>query len=430
MSMELDDLLEKEGLDATGIEDALTWARGRAAELVRGVDGDPELGPLLGGAGSSSLDEGPPTPGPMAPRPPAPPPMYSDLRGLQAAFLAEEGEEAAELPDVGAVLRVFKKARTEPPAAVVGAGPDDTAGDDEAMRSDETTQAADGEAAGKHPEADDAQGVAEPADEGYLAEAAIEPPAVDDAVPDPDGHAADASDGAAAHDLPAPPEADLDPLAGIDFDDLPGLDEDDEEDDHTHVDLPSPSLSAGSAVAADHEIDGRITMVPSEGSEMTLPSMQAPLNDASLKALLAEEGLPSGDLTERTVNPLLGARAEPLAEEAETSSTSNPSALAAGDTVVPPEEPAAEPSASPAEVVEAVDVDEIEMLDDDDLLMFEEEEDEPEEVPEWKQALVSAQLDAEGAPPEPAADEGSADEGSADGEPPADDGQDVDLGDL
>src|SRR5690606_5497210 len=46
--MELDDLLRGEGLDAEGVEDALAWARRRAAELVRGIDGDPELGPLLG----------------------------------------------------------------------------------------------------------------------------------------------------------------------------------------------------------------------------------------------------------------------------------------------------------------------------------------------------------------------------------------------
>src|SRR5688572_14648886 len=98
--MELDDLLKEVGLDAAGLEDALVWARGRAAELVREIDDDPELGPLLGTAKPMAPSEAP-RPRRVEPAPPVedkPRPLFNDLRGLQAAFLAEAEEEDAELP--------------------------------------------------------------------------------------------------------------------------------------------------------------------------------------------------------------------------------------------------------------------------------------------------------------------------------------------
>ncbi len=373
--MELDDLLKKEGLDAAGVEDALEWARDRAAELVREMEGDPELGPLLDGgmalpsaAAAVSTDAGPA---------PAAPPMYSDLHGLQVAFLSEQDEEAQELPEVGAVLRVFQKARTGTAQSPAEEG--------EPVVEASADEASAAEASAAEASADEAS-----ADEASAAETS----------------AAEAVDGSAEEQVPEPPEADLDPLAGIDFDDLPGIDDDDDEEgeddaDHTLVDLQLGGSLMERLRGAEQARDAGTTMAPSDGSEMTLPSMQAPLTEAKLTALLAEAAQPSGDLTERAHNPLLGDSA---------SSEAAPSGEAARATEVP-----REPTA-PVMVVEA---DEIELLDDDDLLLVEEEEDDDDDagvsVPEWRQALVSAQHEREEAAEPP---------------PPPDEDDDVDVGDL
>lgn len=378
--MELDDLLKNEGLDAAGIEDALAWARRRAAELVRDVDGDPELGPLLDGARVVSDLEGA-LPSASASRVAAataakadpPRPLFTDLRGLQAAFLAEGDEdEDSDLPEVGAVLRAFQKGRPSSRAT------------DATM-----TYAASLGAVDEPPVDEPAPEVATEAS-GEPAQAA----ATGDAEPA-------SAEPAQPHGVPAPPEADLDPLAGIDFDDLPGVDEDDEEDDHTHVDLPSP---ARVAAGGDVDLEGRITMVPVDGPDSTLPSMQ--MAEVTLTAGRIDASLSVGDLTERTLNPLL-VPAEPTGEV--TVTAANPLRGASPETAVSAEVPApavVEPTAAqePAEV----EADEIELLDDEDLLMVEEEE-EPDEVPEWKQALASAQPDTPAGPAP--ADEGDVDLG-------------------
>jgi hypothetical protein len=81
-------------------------------------------------------------------------------------------------------------------------------------------------------------------------------------------------------------------------------------------------------------------------------------------------------------------------------------------------EPAEDPEpaqveAAPSEA-EPTEVEDFELLDDDDLLLVEEEEEEEaesDEVPEWKQALVSAQLD------EKARKRAATDSGDDDGDP-------------
>lgn len=524
--MELDDLLRKEGLDAAGLEDALAWARRRAAELVRDVDRDPELGPLLDGAtlvaadveGARGLDpvvvhapaerswpEAPREPerepdpvvaeaSPVVAAPdeqpaievdravaaqderspaaveepdamPAPEqdavtlragsgplgasaraetsqprPLFADLRGLQAAFLAESDEEDDELPEVGAVLRAFQKgksrsvrsasgstraavttpvdeveARPAPasaPQEVVAAKGGPREPDAPVPRRRPTPEVTPHRASAEHVAAGpaggssaDAEAVPEALEPSAELEADVpgeteatvpgaRPPVAPDDQPDVASAVVD-------HGLPAPPEADLDPLAGIDFDDLPGVDEDDEEDDHTHVDLPSP---ARVAAGGDVDLEGRITMVPVDGPDSTLPSMQ--MAEVTLTAGRIDASLSVGDLTERTLNPLL-VPAEPTGEV--TVTAANPLRGASPETAVSAEVPApavVEPTAAqePAEV----EADEIELLDDEDLLMVEEEE-EPDEVPEWKQALASAQPDTPAGPAP--ADEGDVDLG-------------------
>lgn len=415
--MELDDLLKNEGLDAAGIDDALAWARRRAAELVRDVDGDPELGPLLDGARVVSERQGstpPVSPSRVAASTAAkadpPRPLFTDLRGLQAAFLAEGDEdEDADLPEVGAVLRAFQKAR---PAR---AGASDASGEVPTAPADATMTYAGGVGvAADEPRGDEPRPGSRPATAAELAESAptatdatdeppqttpsgeAEPPVSAEPVSAEPGSAEPASaEPASGHGVPAPPEADLDPLAGIDFDDLPGVDEDDEEDDHTHVDLPSPGRLAA---AGEADLEGRITMVPVDGPDSTLPSMQ--MAEVTLTAGRIDASLSVGDLTERTLNPLL-VPAEPTGEVTVTAPNplrgGSPEAAASGTAPAVVEPPAAQ---EPAEV----EAEEIELLDDEDLLMVEEEE-EPEAVPEWKQALASAQ------PHEPAPDDESGDEG-------------------
>lgn len=415
MSMELDDLLKKEGLDAAGIEDALAWARRRAAELVLDVDGDPELGPLLDGA--KLVIAGEPAPpralaspaAPLAPTKAEPPrPLFSDLRGLQAAFLAE-GDEDEELPEVGAVLRAFQKGRSGPSRAAAPVEAKATVSPDASGEATATAAA---------PTATQDDAPAATRDEAVLAEAGssptaspapaiAEPPAAASDEPDPtEGSTADAD----AHGVPAPPEADLDPLAGIDFDDLPGVDEDDEEEDHTHVDLPV----LGRTAASEH-LDSRVTMVPVDGPDLTLPSMQAPLAEVTLTQGRIDAALATGELTERTLNPLLPAdvsgEVTVTAKAPNAPPGASPESVVMTDVTAPATvEPAAAASDEPAEA----EAEEIELLDDEDLLLVEEEPEE-DEVPEWKQALASTRVEGEKAKRAAA--------------PAPDDEGDVDMGD-
>jgi hypothetical protein len=422
VSMELDDLLKEVGLDAAGLEDALVWARRRAAELVREIDDDPELGPLLGTAKPMAASEAP-RPRRVEPKPTVedkPRPMFNDLRGLQAAFLAENEDEDADLPDVGAVLRAFKKGRTGSfPVLAASAGPI-TATEDEPLlatsdaartvtsprdeartepqRESEATAAAsrfslDDADAPRHTAAEDLDETPEPADD-VLAEvgAAEQAPATDDEPTsealatrsEADDEAAD-DEAAALESVPAPSEPELDPLAGIDFDDLPGMDEDDEDDDHTYVDLPSPSLLAAAVAAVgERELDNRTTMVPMDGPDLTLPSMQAPHLELGLGR--QAEGLPTvGELTERTRNPLLSA--EPPGEVTVTSMAPHPARGAGPDTAV---SDITAPSSVEA-AAEEEPAEEFELLDDEDLLLVEEEP-EDDDVPEWKQALANTHV--------------------------------------
>jgi hypothetical protein len=485
--MELDDLFKEEGLDAAGVEDALAWARRRAAELVRDVDGDPELGPLLDGIELDGIElgriavvgasEGPrpratestPVPSPAGLEEKRP--LFTDLRGLQAAFLAENEDEDADLPEVGAVLRAFKKGKgragsgpvrsatataakprlsldgeagpdtmlsladlraearaeveleTAAPeaapqsmaaAAVSDAATDDAQPDDAAAATDEGAPTLDraeerddrAEESDDRPEESDdrpeesddrAEAASDDQDDAELdADATLPTVATGDATETTDDASTEATVAADAsepptgdtieveseHGLPAPPEADLDPLAGIDFDDLPGVDEDDEEDDHTHVDLPAP----GRVVEMD-DGEGRTTMIPTDRADMTLPSMQAPL--AELGRPRVDGSVPAGELTERTRNPLL--LAEPMGDVTVTAMAPNPMRGASPETSVTDIADVTAPAeveAAPADEADEEPAEDIELLDDEDLLLMEEE---PEEEPEWKQALKSVE---------------------------------------
>ena len=108
--------------------------------------------------------------------------------------------------------------------------------------------------------------------------------------------------------------------------------------------------------------------------------MQAPL--AELGRPRVDGSLPAGELTERTRNPLLPA--EPMGDGTVTAMAPNPMRGASPDTSVTD---AAAPVAAPADEADEP-AEDIELLDDEDLLLMEEE---PEEEPEWKQALKSVE---------------------------------------
>lgn len=92
--MELEELLQAEGIAAEDLEDTLAWARGRAEELAAELSADAELGPLLTGEGVS---EPVPLPDRSVAAEPAPEPEPSPP-AESAASLADElaAELAAE----------------------------------------------------------------------------------------------------------------------------------------------------------------------------------------------------------------------------------------------------------------------------------------------------------------------------------------------
>ena len=92
--MELEELLQAEGIAAEDLEDTLAWARGRAEELAAELSADAELGPLLTGEGVSEpvpLPDRTPEPEPDAPEPIA--------RGGTEPSLSPPVESAASLAD-------------------------------------------------------------------------------------------------------------------------------------------------------------------------------------------------------------------------------------------------------------------------------------------------------------------------------------------
>ncbi|MEX1368691.1 MAG: hypothetical protein AB1Z98_36525, partial [Nannocystaceae bacterium] len=188
---------------------------------------------------------------------------------------------------------------------------------------------------------------------------------------------------------PAP----LDPLAGIDFESMP-----DEDEAHGEPVANLEAMAQAAALGADRGYE----------PESTIPSMHAPLgHDVTLTTMASPHGEPS-EVTLRAHNPLAGEH-DAEAEDAG------------------PSEPAAD--AEPDEDIE--ELEEIELLDDDMIELVDEDEDE-DEVPEWKAALTSAQLgggqqaDEDSGllrPPTGAA-------GSAPAPAPAPADDDVDLGDL
>ncbi|MCX4245416.1 hypothetical protein [Paraliomyxa miuraensis] len=428
--MELDDLLRGEGLDAASLDDALAWARQRAEELVRDVGEDPELGPLLDGHGTPTGSvPRTPTPAPSrksgastwtpapAARRPTPPPAADPVPSVAAEPAVEAAEPAVEAaepaveaaePAVEATepavepapmfadLRMLQQAlmaaaAAEPAEGETGDGPSI------AIASREGAQAA---------LDDDAERDAELL--ARLGGAGVEEPGAETSPTEGDDPASTASVG-------APAAVELDPLAGIDFDDLPGIDEDEEDEDED--DEPAPAEAASDRSQTSLEL--QVTAVPIESPDATLTAMPV-LSDETLamERLEDDPSLPPGDMTERVPNPLLAAEAAavdaPVGVD-ETALVSTPptatqETVVSGDVSTEAGTPtaAAEPAAE-----EADEVDEIEMLDDDDFLIMDDEE--PQQVPEWKQALASAQDDAGDAKPAPLPDEHS---------------EEVDLGDF
>lgn len=112
--MELEELLQAEGIAAEDLEETLAWARGRAEELAAELSADAELGPLLTGVGVSEPVALPDAPQPVArsstePSPSAPEESAASLADELAAELAAEtsiddfspgSEAAAALADL------------------------------------------------------------------------------------------------------------------------------------------------------------------------------------------------------------------------------------------------------------------------------------------------------------------------------------------
>jgi len=98
--MELEELLQAEGIAGEDLETTLSWARGRAAELASALSEDAELGPLLSGEGVSTplppLEAASPSPAPEARDPDAPQPV---ARGGTEPSLGPPAESAAALAD-------------------------------------------------------------------------------------------------------------------------------------------------------------------------------------------------------------------------------------------------------------------------------------------------------------------------------------------
>ena len=180
--MELDDLLEREGLDAQSVEQTLEWARDRAQQLVADVGADPELGPLL--------DDAAPVPStPVQVAPPAP------VETVNQAPAAAEPEGAEEAP-----------VEAEPAEAAVPEliASEDASEEGDLFESSELQVPLD--AGLDSPVQAEAHAQAEDEDEAAAAET--------------DEAAAESEESEEA-EAPAEP----DPLADMDFDNLPGADE-------------------------------------------------------------------------------------------------------------------------------------------------------------------------------------------------------------
>lgn len=329
--MELDDLLEQEGLDGRDAEQTLQWARERAEQLVREMGEDPELGPLLSQAAAVSGDVGSVTPSvaqapveeapavEQAPVEEAPPPTAAELVESPVEPGATEAVPSDELDTTAPVVTgtdasiPVPRQVTDPPSFGLTAAQAELA-----------------------------------AAEAELAAAQAQLAAVE--------AESTASDEVAAEAPAEQPE--LDPLAGIDFDSMPGEDEDEDEEQAAAGDDAPPvmQIPLGSLPLPQGD-----TLVPTERPDTTIPSMQAPLANDTTNAAMAAPDLEAADVTVRAANPLEGAEAPADEDEEEIEEL---------------------------EEFELLDDDMIELVE-------EEEEEPPAddgEVPEWQAAITSARL--------------------------------------
>lgn len=236
--MDLDDLLEQEGLDDGGADEALQWARARAEELVRGMSEDPELGPLLSGAAAVPEAEAP-APGTspqerpplhLAGEPGAAESLASDEHDTTAPVVTDDSEPVGDPPSYG-----LSAAQQELAAA-----------------------------------------------EAELAAAQAELAAVE------------------GEGQPAEAEPELDPLAGIDFDSMPGDDEaldTDQPPPVMEVPLGSLPLPQGDTLVPTDGPDSTIPSmkVPLEGHDVTLATMPSPEMEGTDITVRAANPLEGGE---------------------------------------------------------------------------------------------------------------------------------------
>ena len=446
--MELDDLLDGEGVD-----DALAWARRRAEQLVDGIEGDPELGPLLGGA--APRPEGARAAAPSS----SPTPAAIPVRSSESPA----PEDVAPIPRVPAALDPYDEETgigAAPREELAGAGSaDESVPIQEAEPPLAVDTPAEEPAVARSPVADAPAGEDEvDADTAVMAVPAIPSEmALPERLPTEPGvpveiHAPESEPEPPPEPEPEPPsepEPELDPLAGIDFDGLPGL----EEEDDVSAPLVASAMAEVPLGARPGESLAPTSSSADDGPDLTNPVMEAPDVTQSMQA----PDLPPVEVTERTANPLLAApggtveiaavgpreggseleqdmtlrAANPLtpatSEAAPTSGGTAQMPAASGGTVEMPvvrtggtaevpiatsggtveiaaasgDGPAPDGSGaseeSPHEDEEDEEIEEIEefeLLDDDDLELVEEDDEGPSssEEPEWKAALTSAQL--------------------------------------
>jgi len=192
--MELEDLLQSEGLDADGAEGTLSWARARAEELVAGLVADSELGPLLDSAAANTAEQddvprpartGGTQPSMAAvsdrPEPPAPhdPEAAEDSPPVAAAPAQEAQSPASEAPAESATpSEMDTPVEATPPDDRAQSQQDDAPSGD-AVEGEATAAAPEGEATTAAPEGEPAA----LAPEGAPDDAAAEAPEAEAAAP-------------------------------------------------------------------------------------------------------------------------------------------------------------------------------------------------------------------------------------------------------
>lgn len=396
--MELEELLDREGLDADAVVETVAWAHGRAQELLSGAEADPELGPLLDGG---PVPEG----GPLPPLPAAHPEAVADEDGADPdAIAAAAADAVASLPELreSGDGRVDATGHVVPDRGGTAVGKAPTEEEPDVASAESTDEVS-------------ASIAAESGEDGEDGEDDSAPPAEDSVAAQSD----DVDEGAPEAGAP-----EMGPVAWNSGEtDLEDMTAPRSVEDMSPVEALAESPSDAVAAAGDAGTDD-------EGT-----------------ADAARESTGEADADGET---------GPGDEVAAAAGEANHGEAAAGDAEDGvADDGAAEDGAD--DDAEDLGEEEIELLDDDDLELLEEEEDDEDagsddgSEPEWKAALTSAQLGggeqadresglyrvdnaagtvsnvlndpADGAPPQPPP-------ATRAPEPDAGSGDDLDLGDL